>query len=148
MIHCNFTFRYLCWSYLKTKIDAIIEGPFSWFGVFVGVTGISLLSLAVSHCLLIYGTHKEAHKFLKKWLMTNCIVFTVLLVLIFALLFTGYFKLALTKTEFIWTLVITGLIGGLRFFSVLVVFQYRKNLVDLEERTKRGTCDYFKKMPN
>ena len=109
-----------------------MQGPFSWFYTFVGFTGVGVISLIISHCLLAYGAYKENHKFLKKWLITNVIVFTVLLVFVLALLFTGFHLLKVNESQFIWILVIAGLICGLRFFSAMLIFQYRRNLMEME----------------
>ena len=60
------------------------------------------------------------------------IVFTVLLVFVLALLFTGFHLLKVNESQFIWILVIAGLIWGLRFFSAMLIFQYRRNLMEME----------------
>ena len=100
--------RYVFWPDFKTKTEEIAQGPFSWFYTFVGFTGVGIFSLIVSHCLLAYGAYKENHKFLKKWLITNVIVFTVLLVFVLALLFTGFHLLKVNESQFTWILVLAG----------------------------------------
>ena len=110
-----------------------MQGPFSWFYTFVGFTGVGIFSLIVSHCLLAYGAYQENHKFLKKWLITNVIVFTVLLVFVLALLFTGFHLLKVNEIQFTWILVVAGLICGLRLFSAMLIFQYRRNLMEMEK---------------
>ena len=126
-------FRYFLWDDLKAKIDELTEGPLAWFYAFVGFTGVGIFGLIVSHLYLLYGAYKNEHKFLKKWLIANGILFTVLLILIVSLLFTGFFKLNLNQLEFIYALIITAIICGIRLLSGFIIFQYRINLLKLEK---------------
>ena len=87
----------------------------------------------MSHLYLLYGAYKNEHKFLKKWLIANGILFTVLLILIVSLLFTGFYKLNLNQMEFIYALIIAAIICGIRLLSGFVIFQYRINLLKLEK---------------
>ena len=69
-------------------------------------------------------------------MITNGIIYVVLLILVLGILFTGYFRMYLTETQFISALAAISVIAGVRQFSWLVVFQYRWNLLRLEEVKK------------
>ena len=129
-------FRYLFWADFKDKVDEIKENSFSWFHSFLGFTGAGIVSSILSHCFLVYGAYRDDPKYLKKWMITNGIIYAVLLILVLGILFTGYFKMYLTKTQFISAISAISIITGVRQFSWLVVFQYRRNLLRLEEVKK------------
>ena len=129
-------FRYLFWTDFKDKVDEIKENSFTWFHTFLGFTGAGIVSSILSHCFLVYGAYRDDPKYLKKWMITNGIIYVVLLILVLGILFTGYFRMYLTKTQFISALSAISVIAGVRQFSWLVVFQYRWNLLRLEEVKK------------
>ena len=85
---------------------------------------------------MVYGAYRDDPKYLKKWMITNGIIYVVLLILVLGILFTGYFRMYLTQTQFISALAAISVIAGVRQFSWLVVFQYRWNLLRLEEVKK------------
>ena len=64
------------------------------------------------------------------------------------LLFFGYVRLELSYNEYVTMLIMLGIVSGAHFFSCIIVFQFRRNLIEenrirqrMAEREQQGKMD-------
>jgi len=84
----------------------------------------------VCDAILVWGALKKIPNHLVPWLWANAVIIAVFLVLIALMLFFGHLKTTLDHNEFVSALAGIGVIGAIHMFSWLVVFQFRKNLME------------------
>jgi len=84
----------------------------------------------VCDAILVWGAMKKIPNHLVPWLWANAVIIAVFLVFIALMLFFGHLRTTMNHNEFITTLAGIGILGGIHMFSWLVVFQFRRNLVE------------------
>lgn len=86
--------------------------------------------LLVSDVVLILGACKRNPFYVVPWLCANSVLMGILLVLIAFFLILGYLNLNLEYDEYVTVLSLLGCLTAGHLFSCLVVFQFRKNLLE------------------
>jgi len=86
----------------------------------------------VCDIILIWGAFKKIPHHAVPWLWANAIIIAVFLVFIALMLFFGHVNIKMGHGDFVSALAGIGILGAVHIFSWLVVFQWRKNL--MEER--------------
>lgn len=84
----------------------------------------------VCDAILVWGALKKIPNHLVPWLWANAVIIAVFLVLIALMLFFGHLRTSMNHNEFVSALAGIGVIGAVHMFSWLVVFQFRKNLME------------------
>lgn len=88
----------------------------------------------VCDAILIFGALKKIPNHLVPWLWANAVIIAVFLltstVFVALMLFFGHLRTSMNHNEFISALAGIGILGGIHMFSWLVVFQFRRNLLE------------------
>lgn len=84
----------------------------------------------VCDAILIWGALKKIPNHLIPWLWANAVIIAVFLVFIALMLFFGHLRTTMNHSEFIQAMAMIGILGGIHVFSWLVVFQFRRNLME------------------
>lgn len=84
----------------------------------------------VCDAILVWGAFKKIPNHIVPWLWANAVIIAVFLVVITLMLFFGHLRTSLDANEFTTALSSIGVLGAAHIFSWLVVFQYRKNLIE------------------
>lgn len=108
----------------------------SWGHPGTAVTNLDISYLVVftlqivCDAILVWGALKKIPNHLVPWLWANAVIIAVFLVLIALMLFFGHLRTTMSHNEFVSALAMIGIIGAIHMFSWLVVFQFRKNLME------------------
>lgn len=84
----------------------------------------------VCDAILVWGALKKIPNHLVPWLWANAVIIAVFLVLIALMLFFGHLRTSMNHNEFVSAMGLIGVFGAIHMFSWLVVFQFRKNLLE------------------
>ena len=109
----------------QTEVDdgqgfGIVEWTF--FAIFPGQIAVDIA--------LMFGAVNKKPNCLVPWLCLNALIMCVLLVLIALLFIFGYHRLGYDYTEYVSALSVLGVVAAVHLFCCLVVFQFRKNMLD------------------
>ncbi|TRY75089.1 hypothetical protein TCAL_10808 [Tigriopus californicus] len=89
-----------------------------------------LVLQVITDALLIYGAVKKNPYHTVPWLCSNSVLMGGLMVLLIIFLCLGYMNLSMKYHEYVTTLICLGFLAAGHFFSCMVVFQFRKNLLE------------------
>lgn len=95
----------------------------------------------VCDAILIWGAFKKIPNHLVPWLWANAVIIAVFLltstVFVALMLFFGHLKTSMNHSEFVSAMAGIGILGGIHMFSWLVVFQFRRNLMEEQRLLSR-----------
>ncbi len=102
------------------------------------LTAAAVLLQLILDAHLAFAASKRLPNQTLPWLSVNGLVAFVLLVLLTLLFLLGYVKIGFGYTDYVYALVVIGVLAASHLFCCLVVFQFRKNL--LEEFSRLQLC--------
>jgi len=86
---------------------------------------------------LVLGALRKSPRHMVPWLCANALLMGVLLVLVAFLLLFGYVRLSLRYDQYVSSLSLAGCLAAAHFFSCLVVYQHRRNMLDERSAERR-----------
>jgi len=131
---CFYTGFFL-WYLTSNSFGDSITGGLTYLDVFVILTSLGQFAVNI---LLLVGSVRRIPNLTLPWIIANAVLCLLCMVGIVMTLFWGTTTFELTHNEYITFLVILGLIMGINLFCIIVVFQFRHNIL-LEQRLVRDS---------